>query len=199
MDPHPWFTPDVLPEPREDFAYRKRTLEGVLRWSVEHAPLPFYLQVEDRNSMAHSVEARVPFLDHRLVALSFSLPADWKVRGPWGKYVLREAMRGRIPEVVRTRLDKMGYPIPLREWIAGPLYEPVQDLLASRAARERGLYDIAAIRRDLERHRRGEVDLAKAIFNVAQLEVWYGAVAKEPGISEQLPRSERSRSASISP
>jgi asparagine synthase (glutamine-hydrolysing) len=174
-----WFSPETRP-PRGSGGGGRSTLDQALRWSVEAAPLPFYLRVEDRNSMAHSVEARVPFMDHRLVSFSFTLPDAWKLHGPWNKWILREALRGRVPEVVRTRLDKMGFPIPLREWVAGPLYEPIQDLLASRAARERGLYDIDAIRRDHERHRRGETDVAKALLNVAQLEVWYRTVADAP-------------------
>jgi asparagine synthase (glutamine-hydrolysing) len=174
-----WFVPETRP-PRRSGGAGPSTLDGALRWSVEAAPLPFYFRVEDRNSMAHSVEARVPFMDHRLVSFSFTLPDAWKLHGPWNKWILREALRGRVPEVVRTRLDKMGFPIPLREWVAGPLYEPIQDLLASRAARERGLYDIDAIRRDHERHRRGETDVAKALLNVAQLEVWYRTVADAP-------------------
>ncbi len=79
-----------------------------------------------------------------------------------------------IPESVRTRPDKMGFPTPARRWFAGALYESVQDALASREVRERGIYDTARIRRDLERHRAGEVDVADGLFNVIQLERWFG-------------------------
>jgi asparagine synthetase B (glutamine-hydrolysing) len=66
---------------------------------VASAPLPLYLRIEDRNSMAHSVEARLPFLDYRLVSFVSGLSDDWKIRGPWNKYVLREGMRGADPGV----------------------------------------------------------------------------------------------------
>ena len=59
--------------------------------------------------MAHSIEARVPFLDHRLVEFAFRLPADYKMRGVETKSVLREAMRGMLPEPIRTRRDKIGF------------------------------------------------------------------------------------------
>lgn len=121
--------------------------------------------------MAHSVETRLPFLDHRLVSLVFSMAANWKLRGPWNKFVLREAMRHRIPESVRTRVDKMGFPVPTRKWFAHDLYEPMQDLLATRAVRERGIYNVNAITQDLQRHRTGQIDVAQGLFNVAQFEI----------------------------
>jgi asparagine synthase (glutamine-hydrolysing) len=111
-------------------------------------------------------------LDYRLVSLAFQLPANWKMRGPWNKYALREAMRQRIPDSVHNRLDKMGFPVPTKRWFARALYEPMQDLLSSQEVRDRGLYDIAKIRRDLERHRRGEIDVSGRLFNLAQFEIW---------------------------
>jgi asparagine synthase (glutamine-hydrolysing) len=83
-------------------------LQALLRHQTQHA-LPSLLRYEDRNSMAHSIEARVPFLDHRLVELAFSLPADAKVRGADTKRLLRGAMRGILPEAIRTRRDKLGF------------------------------------------------------------------------------------------
>jgi len=139
---------------------------------VEQSPLPLYLRIEDRNSMAHSVEMRMPYLDHRLVSLAFQLPANWKMNGPWNKYVMRKAMRHRIPESVRTRLDKFGFPAPAKNWFANGLYEPMQDLLSSRGVRERGIYNVDTIRRDLDLHRQGKIDATGQLFNLAQLEIW---------------------------
>ena len=83
-------------------------LQALLRHQVQTS-LPSLLRYEDRNSMAHSIEARVPFLDHRLVELAFRLPAETKVRGADTKRLLREAMRGVLPEPIRTRRDKLGF------------------------------------------------------------------------------------------
>jgi asparagine synthase (glutamine-hydrolysing) len=150
----------------------KSDLRFQLRRAVEIAPLPLYLRVDDRNSMAHSVEARLPFLDYRLVSLVSSLAPEWHLRGPWNKFVLRESMRGLIPESVRLRADKMGFPHPARDWFANELNEPVFDILRSRAARERGLYNLEVIMRDAERHRRREIDVATKLFRVAQFELF---------------------------
>jgi asparagine synthase (glutamine-hydrolysing) len=178
---HPWFRRDLgATLAADEFDGLDGRLGTTLRRSVQVAPLPIYLRVEDRNSMAHSVEARLPFMDYRLVSLLFSLSPEWKLRGPWNKYILREAMRGRIPESVRARVDKMGFPTPVSKWLAGELVDPLQDLLSSREARERGIYDVAVIERDLHLHRQGRIDVSRRLFDVAQFEIWAGNLAAEP-------------------
>jgi asparagine synthase (glutamine-hydrolysing) len=170
---HPWFTPALSEHLQiEDDECIELDLNSVLKRSVERAPLPLYLRIEDRNSMAHSIEARMPFLDYRLVSLAFQLPVNWKMRGPWNKYVLRQAMYQRIPESVRNRLDKMGFPTPIRDWFANDLYEPMQDLLGSQAVRERGIYNLAKIQNDLKQHKQGKINVTDQLFNLAQFEIW---------------------------
>ena len=71
---------------------------------------------------------------------------------------------------MRTRVDKMGFPVPDQKWFAQDLYEPMQDLLASQAVRERGIYNVSAIAHDLQRHRDGHTNVASRLFNVAQFE-----------------------------
>lgn len=172
---HPWFRRDLTAAlAADEFAGMDGRIDTALRRSVQIAPLPVYLRVEDRNSMANSVEARLPFMDYRLISLLFSLGTEWKLRGPWNKFILREAMRGRIPESVRGRVDKMGFPTPVNKWLAADLFEPLQDLIASRETRERGIYDLDTIRRDLRRHQQGKVDVSKSLFDVAQFEIWAG-------------------------
>ena len=172
----PWFSPELsthLPvEPDGNNA--PPDLDGVLAHDVTRSPLPLYLRVEDRNSMAHSIEARLPFLDYRLVTLMFTLDPEWKLRGQWNKYILRQAMRGRIPERVRLRVDKMGFPVPWRQWAAKDLHAPMHEIIASRQARERGIYNTEAILRDFERCRRGEGDFTDRMFNTIGFELWAG-------------------------
>ena len=173
---HPWLTEDVVRQaPPFDTEQWSASLRETLVRSVEHRPLPLYLRVEDRNSMAHSVEARLPFLDYRLVSLAFSLPSEWKLKAPWNKHLVRESMKGVIAEGVRTRLDKMGFPTPGRHWFAGPWYEPMQDLLSSQHLRETGFCNVEVIRNDLQRHREGQIDVAGPMFQMAELAVWLGA------------------------
>ena len=130
--------------------------------------------------MANSVEARLPFLDYRVVSFVFGLSDEWKVRGPWNKYVLREGMRGRIPESVRARVDKMGFPTASKKWFSHDLYEPLRDILGSRAARERGIYNIDPLLTDLDRHRRGEIDVANKLFHVAEFEIISDLIRQDP-------------------
>ncbi|MFC1966410.1 asparagine synthase (glutamine-hydrolyzing) [Chloroflexota bacterium] len=104
-------------------AYRKKEEEGVK--SIHEASyqatfiitLPQILRWADRNSMASSIETRFPFLDYRIVEYAFSLPATQKIRDGWTKWVLRQAMVGIIPEEVRLRRDKLGFPAPEALWL----------------------------------------------------------------------------------
>ncbi len=89
---------------------------------VFNTSLPSLLHYEDRNSMAFSVESRVPFLDHRLVEFVFQLATDEKVRGTVTKHILRKALRGILPEAVEKRKDKKGFVTPgENKWLRGPL------------------------------------------------------------------------------
>jgi asparagine synthase (glutamine-hydrolysing) len=178
---NPWFRRELASKlPADDFAGMDGRIETSLRRSVGRSPLPIYLRVEDRNSMAHSVEARLPFMDYRLVSLLFRLPTEWKLRGGLNKFVLREAMRERIPESVRSRADKMGFPTPINKWLAGDLYKPLKDVLSSQEARERGIYQVDEVIKDLDRHHQGLLDVSGRLFNVAQFEAWAGNVKHDP-------------------
>lgn len=171
---HSWFSPDFLSKlsPREPSRTDLFYLDPLLQHSVERSPLPLYLRIEDRNAMAHSVEIRVPFLDHRLVEHIFSIPGQYKMRGPLNKYIIREAMRGKIPDSVHGRHDKMGFPSPEGAWMA-ELEENIRDMLNSQSAAEIGIFDLAHIRRDFERHCKGEVHIGREIFNVLQFLIWF--------------------------
>jgi asparagine synthase (glutamine-hydrolysing) len=167
----PWFTADFKNSlPEREYEPYVPGLAARLYESVTISPLPLYLRQEDRNSMAHSVEARLPFLDHRLVTLAFSVADDWKVKGNVGKVLLRSAMNGRIPEVVRTRTDKMGFPTPSAKWFREELYEPARDLFSSRRFADHGIFDVRATLRLLDKHRGGEIDVSDDLFDLVQFD-----------------------------
>lgn len=167
-----WINPDLVRHLRSRDQDDQMDLRAVLTRAVTMDPLPLYLRVEDRNSMAHSIEVRLPFLDHRLVGLLFGLQSNWKLRGPWNKFVLREAMRGRIPESVRSRVGKMGFPTSSREWFRGPLYERLREIIHDRAFREHGLLRADALASVLEDHRAGNVAHTGKLFAAVQFHLW---------------------------
>jgi asparagine synthase (glutamine-hydrolysing) len=180
----PWVTPELTKYlETSDVSDPSMSLEAALEYSVERRPLPLYLRVEDRNSMAHSVEARLPFLDYRLVSYAHHLPANWKLRGPWNKHIVREATKGVIAEGVRTRLDKMGFPQPSRDWLAGPWFGPAHDVLSSRTVRDSGLVNVPHALKALERHRAGELDATRQTFRLIQFGIWLDSCLK-PGAGQ---------------
>lgn len=103
--------------------------------------LPALLQVEDRMGMAHGLESRVPFLDHPLVEFVATIPADVKFKEGQSKYLLRHCYRDTLPPPLLERRDKMGFPVPLKEWLNSDLKDFVHDIFGSTAAASRGYVD----------------------------------------------------------
>lgn len=106
------------------------------------ASLPALLHVEDRTSMAASLESRVPLLDHRLVELMFRIPPNIKFAQGRMKHLFKEAIKHKVPKPILERKDKMGFPVPLNHWYKGEAKDFVHDTLLSQKARERGLYNV---------------------------------------------------------
>jgi len=134
--------------------------------------LPELLRYEDRNSMAHSLEARVPFLDVRLVELLFSLRSDELIRDGRTKDVLRRALGDLLPPVVRDRTDKLGFVTPEARWLRGELGTLADEVFASPELRERGWVDADAARARLAAHRRGELDAGFELWRALNVELW---------------------------
>jgi asparagine synthase (glutamine-hydrolysing) len=134
--------------------------------------LPELLRYEDRNSMAHSLEARVPFLDHRLVELCFSLPPHELIRGGETKSLLRRALGDLLPPAVRERRDKLGFVTPEAEWLRGALGVLAADVFGSQSFRERGFVDSDAARRRLERHRAHRLTAGMELWRALNVELW---------------------------
>ena len=116
-------------------------LKEELHQSLTRSVLPELLHCADRNSMAFSREIRLPFLDHRLVELVMAYPNEQKIRGTVTKVVLRNAIRGIVPEEVRIRKDKLGYAPPEEKWLRGPLRPWVEEVFHSPSFRKREWVD----------------------------------------------------------
>lgn len=102
--------------------------------------LPALLHVEDRTSMAVSLESRVPLLDHRIIEFMATVPTRIKFKNGQMKYLFKQAIRGIIPDDVLDRKDKMGFPVPLSCWTQKELKSLTRDLLTGPQARSRGIY-----------------------------------------------------------
>ncbi|MGD9615076.1 MAG: asparagine synthase (glutamine-hydrolyzing) [Alphaproteobacteria bacterium] len=130
--------------------------------------LPALLQVEDRMSMAHGLESRVPLLDHPLIEFLATVPADVKFAGGHMKYLLKRAYGHELPPAILDRRDKMGFPVPLREWFSGELYSLVQDIFRSRDARQRDYLNADAVLANLDR----TGQFSRKIWGLLSLELW---------------------------
>lgn len=104
-----------------------------------HTSLPMLLHFEDRNSMAHSIESRVPFTDYRIVEMALSLPSPMKWHQGISKVILRESMKGILPEIIRTRQDKMGFVTPEEIWITRDNPDMFRDMLGSAVCDSSGI------------------------------------------------------------
>jgi asparagine synthase (glutamine-hydrolysing) len=152
--------------PDSDFAARMSYLELKLR-------LPELLLMRvDKMTMATSVEARVPFLDHHLVEYAMGLPVDLKIKGTNGKHILKRALEEVLPSDLLYR-PKRGFGAPIREWFRGESGEMLSGLIMNSSIRDRGLFDYAFIARLIDEHRRGARDWSFHLWALLNVSLWY--------------------------
>lgn len=125
----------------------------------------------DRMTMAWSLEARVPLLDHELVEFMATVPPQWKLRGLTSKYLLRRAVGDLLPPAL-LRKRKQGFSVPVGPWLRGPLHQWARDLLLDARATGRGWLRADAVRRLLDEHRQGRADHGHRLYALLGLEVW---------------------------
>jgi asparagine synthase (glutamine-hydrolysing) len=167
------------------FRHARGTLLDRLLYADAKAYLVELLMKQDQMSMATSIESRVPFLDHRLVEFVTRLPDRWKASGFQTKRILREAMKGILPEAILNR-PKMGFPVPFGTWTRGAWNAVARDVLLDRRSRERGLIDAPAVDRLLALHASGATDGGDRIWSLLNLEIWYRTFIDGDGI-QSLP------------
>jgi len=136
------------------------------------ASLPMLLRYEDRNSMAHSIEARVPFLDHRLVEFNIGLWDQHKMVGGDTKRVLRAAMQGILPEKVRRRHDKLGFATPEQAWFRGPLRPLVEQGVEATLARYPELLNAGETRALMAAALEGRRPVDFTLWRIVNLGLW---------------------------
>jgi asparagine synthase (glutamine-hydrolysing) len=128
------------------------------------------LMKQDQMSMAASIESRVPFLDHKLVEFAAQLPVRMKLRGLTTKYILRRAMANRIPKEILTR-KKMGFPVPIGEWLRGSFTHLLDEYALSPRSLERGIFNADYVRQLVARHRGGE-NHSERLWALVNFEIW---------------------------
>lgn len=130
----------------------------------------------DRMSMAHGLEVRTPFLDHPFVEWSATMPSSLKLRGPSGKFILKQAIRSRLPEHIVDR-PKQGFSLPVTRWLRGPLHDRMRATLSGGPLADTGLFDMNFVRRAIEEHRSGRADHGRLPLVPAELRPVSGAGA----------------------
>lgn len=147
-------------------------LNNYLYAIYRYLKLPALLHYEDRNSMAFSLEARLPYLDYRLVEYAFGLPPEQKIDQGITKVVLRKAMKGTLPEAIRSRKDKMGFGTPEGIWFRTILRNPISEIITSKRFAERGYFDAQKVKKGFEEHVEGKINLDLPIWRYVNMELW---------------------------
>jgi len=143
--------------------------------------LPGLLQVEDRMSMAHGLESRVPFLDHAIVEFAATMPSDIKFKDGTLKKILLDVVDEDLPSLITERKNKMGFPVPLNEWFRGDLKDFVLDIFTSSGTKKRDYFNHKAILESLN----DEPQFGRKLWGLLSLELWHREFHdKQPYYSE---------------
>lgn len=129
--------------------------------------LPALLHVEDRMSMAHSIESRVPFLDHSIIEFAATIPANIKFDGGRMKLLLKDTYKNLIPEQILNRRDKMGFPVPLKEWFDGDLKQYIRNIFEN--GKDRPFLNRKSILQHLDK----TSQFSRKIWGLLSLELWH--------------------------
>lgn len=179
---HWWKAADMVPQADDPLglawdADTKRRFTRSLDWmqyvdTLTYLPDDILTKV-DRASMAVSLETRVPLLDHRVVAFSWRLPADMKVRDGQGKWLLRQVLDRYVPKTLIDR-PKMGFGVPVDDWLRGPLRDWAENLLSESSLRKTGLVDPIPVRQAWAEHLSGRRNRQHELWSVLMLQAWHG-------------------------
>jgi asparagine synthase (glutamine-hydrolysing) len=126
----------------------------------------------DRMSMAHSIEAREPLLDHKLIEFAQTIPARFKLHGKVGKHILKKAVRGLVPDEIIDR-PKQGFGVPISRWFTRELRDLLYDTLTDARTRQRGYFNQRVVEEILDEHQRGRRDNSRHLWGLLVLELWH--------------------------
>lgn len=147
----------------------QKALLNHFEYKLEHL-----LKWEDRNSMWFSLESRVPFLDHRLVEKTLALPSHKLIKKGYTKHILRQAMKGILPEEIRMRQDKMGFGTPQDEWFRTSKLEVfIKELIYSDSFKNRRIFNVVKVQKMYDQHLKKEINISKEIWKWINTEIWF--------------------------
>ncbi len=156
---------------------------------VQYLDLKTYLAGDiltkvDRASMAHGLEVRVPLLDHQLVEWISGLPANLKLRGGQGKYLFKKALEAYLPQELLYR-NKMGFSVPLANWLRGPLRQRLEHRLLGGTLRDTGIFDMAYVQEMLDQHQSGRRDYSAPLWSLLMFESFLRNVLALPAQAQR--------------
>jgi asparagine synthase (glutamine-hydrolysing) len=169
-----WLNPDFVKIHKETRTWPYRA-DGTLRTFLMDQMryhLPSLLRFEDRNSMAFSLEARVPFLDYRLARFTLALEDQQRISRGVSKTILRRAMKRVVPEAILARRDKIAFATPEGAWLQGPLWLHVKEILLSESFRNLPFFNHAKLRSLLEHYQQGQVQSTSMLWSWLNLTLW---------------------------
>lgn len=175
------FSKDVIAETDADIYHGVRKLVGrsdaknVIE-QMQYADINFYLAEDiltkvDRAAMAVSLETRAPFLDPRVGQFAASIPVEYKLNGKSGKVILKEAMRGLLPQDILHR-PKKGFGIPIAEWLKGRLNHLLHDMLSPERLNKQGLFNVDYVQRLIKEHETGVASHHKELWTLLVFQLW---------------------------
>ena len=145
---------------------------------AEYLPSDILVKL-DRASMATSLEARCPMLDHRVVEFAWRLPSNTKIRSGQGKWILRQVLARYLPQHLFER-PKQGFDVPVNTWLKGPLRAWASDLLAETRLRRQGLLDVSLVQSCWREHLAGMRDHSRLLWAVLMLQAWLDSIDTSP-------------------
>jgi asparagine synthase (glutamine-hydrolysing) len=167
----------------------------IYRDMTEYLPGDILVKL-DRASMAASLEARCPFLDHRMIEFAWRVPTAMKVRGGQGKWLLRRVLDRYLPQKLFER-PKQGFNVPIGAWLRGPLHDWARDLLDPARIRREGFLHPDRVANCWREHVSGQLDRARELWSILMVQAWLEAMRSPPSILPVSPMSEPATSAAL--
>jgi len=158
---------------------RSNNLRRQLAADLQYDNLQTLLRYADRNSMAYSLEVRLPFLDYRFVDFCIRLPERLLIRNGWQKYIVRMASDGVLPTGIQWRFDKVGFAAPLDKWLRSDLKDWAYDRILSRHCREHPMFDETMAKSLWEQHQTGTANVSWALWRWISYGEWRHSIQRQ--------------------